>query len=145
MEFAMLIIYSLLVCKLMVKNGKRMMPLLKFMIILYDILIFLQLFVSASMGYLLSDQISESMRYIFHYYFNYINRIICLIMFFKIMFAFKKVELQLNPKYESVIEIVRILRKQVLIERLILGCFTVSVVFIVIFQFQMIVLGHKNH
>lgn len=84
---------------------------MRMMLIIFEALMIMSCLNTLLYGHILDGEVSKRNRLMEHTVYNYINRSIFLILFFKILFAFKKVELQINPEYDELAILVRILRR----------------------------------
>ena len=66
---------------------------MKLVLIIFEFLLIFSTVNSACTGYLMEDEFEKRERVQQHLVYNYINRSLFMIILFKILFAFKKVEL----------------------------------------------------
>lgn len=146
-EFIQVVVYTYLFYHMMEKNSGRLQRQMKVMLITFEVLLIVSLLVSGLVAFYLDNTMTKYERWNVHLGYGQFNRSVFLILFFKVLFAFKKVELQINPEYDSLPQIIGILRKQVLIERFFLGVYAlliVSSLYVIVLLHRVSLMKHRH-
>lgn len=137
------IVFTILFCKVYHNHWDIMQTKLKCTLLLFELLL-IAAWINTGVMYWAFTSSTLRTRYLAYvetFVFDNINGSIFLILFFKVLFTFKQVEVQINPKYESADRILETLQKFRVTERLTLSIKAVMALLAV----TMWVTSHKSN